>query len=170
MSVHSLAIVQSRVVISALSRRDDCLSPIPAYRGLSMQCLEISGSQFAEAANGAPTAGHSPRTFTNASGRGSQFEFSTVHQKVPASARGFPPREIRGFQSQGLAGLAIGRHRPKRSAIPVAARRRERRAWKVQTSCSVVGAQVLQIVPRQSRAQDFMPDGFCFGPGNRLVV
>ena len=82
MSVHSLAIVQSLVVISALSRRDDYLPPIPAYRGLSMQCLEISGSQFAEADNGAPTAGHSPKTFTNASGRGSQFKSSMVRATV----------------------------------------------------------------------------------------
>ena len=62
-----------------VTRRDDCLPPIPAHRGRSMQCLEISGSQFAEAANGAPTARHSPKTFTNASGRGSQFESPLLH-------------------------------------------------------------------------------------------
>src|SRR5271166_1251416 len=58
-----------------------------------MQCLEISGSQFAEAANGAPTARHSPKTFTNTSGRGSQFESSLVH--VRASGGGFPGSEYR---------------------------------------------------------------------------
>ena len=103
MSVHSLAIVQSRVVISALSRRDDCLSPIPAYRGLSMQCLEISGSQFAEAANDAPTARHSSRHSPKHQGevrssnppwsrtRRGGFRPPEAHRHINALARGSPP-------------------------------------------------------------------------------
>ena len=75
--------------IAALFRfapaRNYAYEPIPANRGLAMQCLEISGSQFAEGANGAPTAGHSPKTFTNASGRGSWFESSMVHHALPSA-------------------------------------------------------------------------------------
>src|SRR5208337_5458256 len=87
MSVHSLAIVQSLVVIAALSRRDDCLPPTShPFRPIAAFQCNAWRSQGANSQklNGAPTAGHLPKAFINASGRGSQFESSMV---AGASAR-----------------------------------------------------------------------------------